>query len=79
MVDSDRLLAAYRTVFCDLVSEGDDRGGWPGPLSGSAAATALAISALAVVDRHAPTDARGLLTDEEFRAIVLQPPSGPDQ
>ncbi len=55
MVDPDRLSAAYETARCDLLAESAPSGHWIGQLSGSALATATAISALAIVERQAPT------------------------
>ncbi len=63
MVDPDRLSAAYETARCDLLAESAAAGHWTGQLSSSALSTATAISALAIVERHAPTVA-GRLTDE---------------
>ena len=63
MVDPDRLGAAYETARCDLVAETTTGGHWIGSLSSSALATATAISALAIVERHAPT-ASGRIVDE---------------
>ncbi len=55
MVDPDRLSAAYETARCDLLAESATAGHWIGELSSSAFSTATAISALALVERHAPT------------------------
>ena len=63
MVDPDRLLAAYETARCDLLAESTAAGHWIGRLSSSPLATATAISALAIVERHAPTIA-GRIVDE---------------
>jgi squalene-hopene/tetraprenyl-beta-curcumene cyclase len=63
MVDPDRLSAAYETARCDLLAESAAAGHWIGKLSSSALSTAAAISALAIVERHAPTIA-GRLADE---------------
>lgn len=63
MVDPDRLLAAYETARCDLLAESTAHGHWIGQLSSSALSTATAISALAIVERHAPT-AAGRIVDE---------------
>ena len=63
MVDPDRLSAAYETARCDLLAESAPGGHWIGRLSSSPLATAVAISALSIVERHAPT-ARGRYADE---------------
>ncbi len=55
MVDSDRLSAAFATARCDLVAESATAGHWIGELSSSPLATATAISALTLVERHAPS------------------------
>ncbi len=55
MVDPDRLSAAYETARCDLLAESAAAGHWIGELSSSPLSTATAISALAIVERHAPT------------------------
>jgi squalene-hopene/tetraprenyl-beta-curcumene cyclase len=63
MVDPDRLSAAYETARCDLLAESSPAGHWSGELASSAFATAAAISALTLVERHAPTS-RGRFVDE---------------
>lgn len=63
MVDPDRLLAAYETARCDLLSECAPAGHWTGNLSSSPLATAAAICALAMVERHAPI-VGGRIVDE---------------
>ena len=63
MVDPDRLSAAYETARCDLLAETSPTGHWIGQLSSSALSTAAAITALALVERHAPTIA-GRVADE---------------
>ncbi|MEX2112726.1 MAG: prenyltransferase/squalene oxidase repeat-containing protein [Pirellulales bacterium] len=63
MVDPDRLSAAYETARCDLLAESAAAGHWIGELSSSPLSTATAISALAIVERHAPT-AGGRFADE---------------
>ncbi|HTM56606.1 MAG TPA: prenyltransferase/squalene oxidase repeat-containing protein [Pirellulales bacterium] len=63
MVDPDRLLAAYETARCDLLAECAPAGHWTGNLSSSPLATAAAICALAIVERHAPI-VGGRLVDE---------------
>ena len=67
MVDSDRLLAAYQTARCDLLAECESTGHWVGQLSSSPLATATAISALALVGRHAPATDSGALADDLCR------------
>ncbi|HEX3725153.1 MAG TPA: prenyltransferase/squalene oxidase repeat-containing protein, partial [Pirellulales bacterium] len=63
MVDLDRLSAAYETARCDLLAESAAEGHWIGQLSSSPLATACAISALTIVERHAPC-LRGRFADE---------------
>ncbi len=63
MVDSDRLSAAYETARSDLLAESTAAGHWIGELSSSPLSTATAISALAIVERNAPT-AAGRFVDE---------------
>lgn len=63
MVDPDRLSAAYETARCDLLAETSPAGHWIGQLSSSPLSTAAAITALALVERHAPTIA-GRVADE---------------
>lgn len=70
MVDGDRLQAAYQTARSDLMAECDPSGHWTGLLSSSPLSTATAISALALAERHAPTNARGRFADE-FRESRL--------
>ncbi len=53
MIDPQRLRQAYNTVRRDLLAERDPTGHWTGRLSGSALSTATAVSALAIVARHA--------------------------
>lgn len=71
MVDPDRLLAAYETARCDLLAESAEAGHWVGRLSSSALSTATAISALAIVERHAPTIA-GRLVDERRETALSE-------
>ena len=71
MVDPDRLLAAYETARCDLLAESVNEGHWIGRLSSSPLATATAISALAIVERHAPT-ARGRIVDERRETALSE-------
>lgn len=59
MVDPDRLLAAYETARCDLLAETEDSGRWVGRLSNSPLSTALALSALALVERRPNPSANG--------------------
>lgn len=63
MVDPDRLSAAYETARCDLLAETSPAGHWIGHLSSSPLSTAAAVTALALVERHAPTIA-GRVADE---------------
>ncbi len=63
MVDPDRLSAAYETARCDLLAECARAGHWIGELSSSPLSTATTISALAIVERRAPT-AGGRFADE---------------
>jgi len=72
MVDPDRLLAAYETARCDLMSETESSGHWVGQLSSSALSTATAISALALVERHDPTTSAGFFADESREAGLSQ-------
>ncbi|MEO8498115.1 MAG: hypothetical protein ABI614_23865, partial [Planctomycetota bacterium] len=55
---SNRLLAAYEKIRLQLLEEREPEGHWVGELSTSALSTATAISALALVERHGPTDAK---------------------
>lgn len=71
MVDPDRLLAAYETARCDLLAESTADGHWIGRVSSSPLATATAISALAIVDRHAPT-AGGRIVDEQRECALSE-------
>ncbi len=71
MVDPDRLLAAFETARCDLLAETTADGHWTGNLSSSALSTATAVSALAIVERHAPT-ASGRVVDEPRECALSQ-------
>ena len=71
MVDPDRLLAAYETARCDLLAESTPDGHWIGCPSSSALSTATAISALAIVERHAPTIA-GRIVDEQRECALSE-------
>ncbi len=71
MVDPDRLLAAYETARCDLLAETTADGHWIGQLSSSALSTATAISALAIVERHAPTFS-GRIVDEQRECALSE-------
>lgn len=64
MVDPDRLSAAYATARCDLLAESTTAGRWKGSSSSSPLATAAALVALTVAERHAPTTVTGRLVDE---------------
>ncbi len=70
MVDSGRLLAAYQTARSGLLAGCEPAGHWIGGLASSPFATATAISALALAERHAPMTARGRFVDE-FRESRL--------
>ncbi len=54
MIDPAQLNAAYERVRHDLLAERGSAGHWIGELSSSALSTATAVSALALVQRHAP-------------------------
>ncbi len=71
MVDPDRLLAAYATARCDLLAESTADGHWIGRVSSSPLSTATAISALAIVDRHAPL-AGGRIVDEQRECALSE-------
>jgi squalene-hopene/tetraprenyl-beta-curcumene cyclase len=64
MIDPSRLEAAYNQARGDLLAERDPAGHWIGQLSASALSTATALSALAIVERHAPIGADGWIADE---------------
>lgn len=64
MVDPDRLSAAYETARCDLLAESTSAGHWRGQPSSSPLATAAALVALTIVERHAPTTVTGRFVDE---------------
>lgn len=51
-----QVVAAYESVRYELLSERESSGHWIGELSSSALSTATAVSALALVERHSPTD-----------------------
>lgn len=74
MIDLDLLLDAHRRVRRDLAASRDASGHWTGELSSSALSTATAVSALAVVERHGPTDETGRfvnLTRETQLGILI--------
>jgi len=71
MVDPDRLWAAYETARCDLLAESTNDGHWHGSPSSSALSTATAISALAIVERHAPMHA-GRIVDERRECALSE-------
>lgn len=58
MIDPVQLNAAYERVRYDLLAERVSSGHWIGQLSSSALSTATAVSALALVQRHAPPHGR---------------------
>jgi squalene-hopene/tetraprenyl-beta-curcumene cyclase len=64
MVDPERLLTAYETARNDLLLERVPEGHWIGELASSALSTATAVSALAIVQRHLPTNAAGRFANE---------------
>lgn len=64
LIDPDRLLTAYETARNDLLLERAPEGHWVGELSSSALSTATAVSALAIVQRHQPTNAEGRFANE---------------
>ena len=72
MVDADRLTAAYGTAHSDLLAECDATGRWVGQLASSPLSTATAVSALALVERHAPTDSHGCFADESRESRLSQ-------
>jgi squalene-hopene/tetraprenyl-beta-curcumene cyclase len=57
-LDSKRVVAAYEKARLDLLDRREPDGHWVGELATSALATATAISALALVERHGAMDAR---------------------
>ncbi len=63
MIDPQRILAAHRRVCDDLLDERSGNGHWIGQLSTSALSTATAVSALAIVERHAAVTASGRSAD----------------
>lgn len=69
MVEFQRLMRAFEQARRDLLDTCDTSGHWTGELSSSALATATAVSALAIVERHDETDARsGCFADEAREA-----------
>ena len=69
MFDSSRLIAVYNRVRDDLLAERNVRGHWTGELASSSLSTATAVSALALVERHDPTDPRtGKYLDESHES-----------
>ncbi len=67
----DRLVAAYEKARYDLLAERTSKGYWEGELSSSPLATATAISAMALVERHDPTDADAGCYANETRESYL--------
>jgi squalene-hopene/tetraprenyl-beta-curcumene cyclase len=63
MIDACALSSALDRVRADLASECDASGHWTGELSTSALSTATAVSALALVERHASADQSGRFYD----------------
>ncbi|MGE0606743.1 MAG: prenyltransferase/squalene oxidase repeat-containing protein [Pirellulales bacterium] len=72
MVDFNRLLAAYETARADLLAEQEPAGHWTGRLSSSALSTATAVSALAIVQRHAQITRQGRFADEVEEAQLSE-------
>ena len=71
MVEQTRLLAAYERTRGDLLAERASEGHWVGEVSPSALSTATAVSALALVERYDPTDARsGRFVDESRESLL---------
>lgn len=69
MVEFQRLMRAFEQARRDLLEACDPSGHWTGELSSSALATATAVSALALVERHGETDARsGCFANEALEA-----------
>jgi squalene-hopene/tetraprenyl-beta-curcumene cyclase len=58
MIDPARVEAAYHTALAALLAERTPEGHWVGELSTSALSTATAMSALALVRKHAPAAPR---------------------
>jgi squalene-hopene/tetraprenyl-beta-curcumene cyclase len=54
VLDRDRLEAAYQTALAALLAERESEGHWVGELSTSALSTAVAVSALALVQKATP-------------------------
>jgi len=76
-LDPKRILAAYERARFDLLQQREASGHWVGQLATSALSTATAISALALIERHAATDARsGRFENELFGSelsdLILQ-------
>src|SRR5712692_1925348 len=58
IVGAQRLESAYQTALAALLAERTPDGYWTGELSTSALSTATAVSALSLVQRHAPSSSR---------------------
>src|SRR6476620_3235361 len=58
MLNPERLERAYQTALAALLAERTPAGHWVGELSTSALSTATAVSALALVQKHAPASNR---------------------
>lgn len=72
MVDPNRLLAAFEAARADLLAERGPQGHWRGRLASSALSTATAISALALVHRHARTTRQGRFANEAEEARLSE-------
>lgn len=72
MSDLRKLDRAYRTARKQLLAERVPQGHWIGELSNSALSTATAVSALALVERHAQTTPGGWFVDETRGGGVSQ-------
>jgi squalene-hopene/tetraprenyl-beta-curcumene cyclase len=70
--DSGRLWAAYQTARTELLAQRGPEGYWQGQLASSALATATAVSALAIVERHQPTNEDGVFADESAEARLSE-------
>jgi squalene-hopene/tetraprenyl-beta-curcumene cyclase len=72
MVDDHRLAAAYEQVRGDLLRERVAQGHWIGELASSALSTATAVSALALVRRHAATSTPSVALDDTADAHLMR-------
>ena len=69
-IDLQRLRNAYLTARAALFSERNSAGFWEGELSASALSTATGVSALAIVDRSAPSPLHGALIANGLRWLA---------